>query len=102
MARRLTARQLAFARLVSQGVPKVEALLIAYPGGRRSRATARVEACRLSHKPTVAAEIERLVASHFPEALDYARLMEQAVGTMMTLSETGSGLDPPPSSEMAL
>jgi hypothetical protein len=38
----------------------------------------------------MAAEIERLVASRFPEAFDYARLMEQAVGTMMTLSETGS------------
>jgi hypothetical protein len=71
-------------------MPKVEALLTVYGTGRRSRATARVEACKLSLKPHVAAEIERLVAERFPEALDYSRVLEEAVGNMIQLSRTGS------------
>src|SRR5260370_33413733 len=69
MGRALTAKQLSFARLVAQGVSKTEALIKVY-AGKRSRATARVESCRLAKKTKVADEIRRLVCDRFPEAID--------------------------------
>jgi hypothetical protein len=86
----LSAKQLAFARLVSQGVSKTEALLRAYPGGRRNRETARVEGYRLSRKPHVAAEIARLVAERFPEDIDYRRLLQKTLQNMLQLSYAGT------------
>jgi hypothetical protein len=90
MATQLTAKQLAFARLVADGVSKTDALLLAYPNTGRSRATARVEGSRLSHHPKIAHEIHRLVCARFPQTLDVPALLEEAVATMAKLSRTGS------------
>jgi phage terminase small subunit len=86
----LTAKQLAFAHLVAQGNSKTEALVRAYPGGRRNRQTARVEGYRLSKKPHVAAEIARLVAERFPEDIDYRRLLQKMLQNMLQLSYAGT------------
>jgi phage terminase small subunit len=89
MARALTAKQLGFARLVAEGMSKTEALLRAYATGRRSRATARVEACRLSKDPRVAAEIQRLVCDRFPETVDFSTLWQRSIAVLQQLSECG-------------
>jgi hypothetical protein len=89
MARALTAKQMGFARLVAEGVPKTEALQRVYTPSQRSRRTARVAACRLSQQPKVAAEIARLVRDRFPEAIDADRVLERAVEEMYLLSLNG-------------